>query len=294
MGAMRISDRYQERKPVISFEFFPPKTDRGFSSLFRTIEELKALDPAFVSVTMGAGGSTRSKTVDLVIRIQNEIQLTAMAHLPCVGFERPQVAEILAQLEAGGVQNVLALGGDPPAEDHDFVPPQDGFDYANELVEYIHAQDRGFCVVAACYPETHPAAQSAEVDLENLKRKVDAGAQVLITQLFFDNTKFFSFIDRVRAAGIDVPVAPGIMPIISLSGIRRMTSMSGCAMPAALISELDSLGEDDEAGIRELGVRWATEQCRELLDNGIPGIHFYCLNKSSAARQIHRNLFPEG
>ena len=199
MSTMRISDLYSEHKPAISFEFFPPKTDRGFTSLFRTIEELKALDPSFVSVTMGAGGSTRSKTVDLVIRIQNEINLTAMAHLPCVGFERSQVAEIVAQLANAGVQNILALGGDPPKDDSDFVPPQDGFDYANELVRFIHEQDREICVAGACYPETHPTAPSAEVDLDNLKRKVDDGAQVLITQLFFDNSKYFSFIDRVRA-----------------------------------------------------------------------------------------------
>jgi methylenetetrahydrofolate reductase (NADPH) len=293
MGAMQISDRFRESKPAISFEFFPPKTDRGFTSLFRTIEELKSLDPAFVSVTMGAGGSTRSKTVDLVIRIQNEIQLTAMAHLPCVGFERAQVGKILAQLANAGVQNVLALGGDPPKDDASFVPPRDGFDYANELVSYIHEQNLGLCVAGACYPETHPSAPSPEVDLENLVRKVDAGAQVLITQLFFDNTKYFSFMDRVRAAGIEVPVVPGIMPIISLSGIRRMTSMTGCAMPAELLAELDELGEDDEVGIQELGVRWATLQCRELLENGAPGIHFYCLNQSSASRKIHHNLFPK-
>jgi methylenetetrahydrofolate reductase (NADPH) len=293
MGPMRISDRYQKPKPVISFEFFPPKTDRGFTSLFRTIEELKTLDPDFVSVTMGAGGSTRSKTVDLVIRIQNEIEITAMAHLPCVGFERSQVGDIVSQLADAGVQNILALGGDPPVDDTSFVPPQDGFDYANELVGFIHEQNRDLCVVGACYPETHPSAPSPEIDLENLKRKVEAGAQLLITQLFFDNSKFFAFMDRVRSAGIDVPVAPGIMPIINLAGIRRMTSMSGCAMPGNLTALLGELGEDDDAGVQELGVRWATEQCRELLDNEIPGIHFYCLNKSSAVRQIHHNLFPK-
>lgn len=292
MHAMKISERFQAGKPAISFEFFPPKTDAGFTSLFRTIEELQPLQPAFVSVTMGAGGSTRSKTVDLVIRIERETGLTAMAHLPCVGFEREQVGAILEQLDDGGIRNILALRGDSPGDEADFVAPTDGFSHANDLIDYIRQQGRDLCIAAACYPETHPEASSPEVDLENLKRKVDAGAQVLITQLFFDNTKFFSFMERVRAAGIEVPIVPGIMPIVSHSGIKRMTQMCGCEIPDELNAELERIGED-KAATQELGVRWGTLQCRELLDNGVPGIHFYTLNKSSAARYIFENLFSK-
>lgn len=292
MRAMKISERFQSGKPVISFEFFPPRTDAGFAPLFRSIAELRALDPGFVSVTMGAGGSTRSKTVDLVIRIQRETGLTAMAHLPCVGFERDQVGTILEQLSSAGVKNVLALRGDPPAGDADFVQPSDGFAYARDLIEYTRQQDLDLCIVAACYPETHPDALSPEDDLDNAKRKVDAGAEVLITQLFFENAKFFSFMDRARAAGINVPIVPGIMPIVSRAGVRRMTSMCGCEIPSELGAQLESVG-DDEAATQELGVRWGTMQCRELLDSGVPGLHFYTLNKSSATRQIYENLFAK-
>jgi methylenetetrahydrofolate reductase (NADPH) len=289
---MKISERFQTGKPVISFEFFPPKTDAGFAPLFRSIADLQALDPGFVSVTMGAAGSTRSKTVDLVIRIQRETGLTAMAHLPCVGFEREQVGTILTQLAEGGVENVLALRGDPPADNADFVQPKDGFGFANDLIDYTRQQNPELCIVAACYPETHPEARSAQDDLDHAKRKVDAGAELLITQLFFENARFFSFMDRIRAAGITVPVVPGIMPIVSRAGVKRMTSMCGCEIPSELNAQLEAVG-DDEAATRELGVRWGTMQCRELLDSGVPGLHFYTLNKSSATRQIYENLFPK-
>jgi len=196
---MGIADHYKQPDPVISFEFFPPKTDVGYRSLFRTIEELKPLSPGFVSVTMGAGGSTRTKTVELTIEITREIGLVTMCHLPCTGFRPHEVGSILDQLDVGGVHNVLALRGDPPADDPDFVLPSDGFKYANELVEYI--ADRGiFSIGAACCPEVHPGATDAVTDLANLKRKVDAGTNFLVSQLFLDNSKFFDFVDRARAA----------------------------------------------------------------------------------------------
>jgi methylenetetrahydrofolate reductase (NADPH) len=286
---MSIVDLYGRGDPVISFEFFPPKTDAGFRSLFSTIEDLKQLAPGFVSVTMGAGGSTRAKTVDLVIRIEREIGITAMAHLPCTGFERSEIAEILDTLAAGGVRNVLALRGDAPQDSADFRPPRDGFAYANELTEFIAAHG-GFCIGGACYPEVHPEAPSAEVDLENLVRKVRAGAQFVITQLFFDNEKFFAFEDRARAAGIDVPIVAGIMPITSVKSIRRMISLGGGSIPAELDAELSRV-DDDDAATLEIGVEWATQQCRELLDRGVPGIHFYTLNRSPATRRIHEALF---
>jgi methylenetetrahydrofolate reductase (NADPH) len=199
---------------------------------------------------------------------------------------------ILEQIESAGIKNVLALRGDPPTGDTEFVQPVHGFDYANDLISFTREKNPDLCIVAACYPETHPDALSPEDDLDHAKRKVDAGAEVLITQLFFENSKFFSFMDRVRAAGITVPVVPGIMPIVSRAGVKRMTSMCGCGIPSELGAELERVG-DDAAETQELGVRWATKQCRELLDNGVPGLHFYTLNKSFATRHIYENLFPK-
>jgi len=283
----RGSDEEPDR-PVISFEFFPPKSNAGFRGLFRTIEELRELRPSYVSVTMGAGGSTRSKTVDLVARIQREAGLTAMAHLPCVGFERSQVTAILDRLAADEVQNVLALGGDPPKDAEDFVQPEDGFTYANELTEFIRSHG-GFSIGGACYPEVHPRAASPEEDLRNLVRKVRAGSDFLITQLFFDNRCYFDFVERAREAGIEVPIVAGIMPITSVKGIRRMLELGGGRMPPELEARIDAVADDDEAS--EVGVEWATEQCRELIERGVPGIHFYTLNRSPSTRRIFENLF---
>jgi methylenetetrahydrofolate reductase (NADPH) len=285
---MSIADLYRRGEPVISFEFFPPKTDAGFRSLFRTIEDLKQLGPGFVSVTMGAGGSTRSKTVELVIRIQQELGLTSMAHLPCTGFERHEISEILDSLAAGGVTNVLALRGDPPRDVEDFRQPEDGFDFASDLTAYI-AERGGFSIGGACHPEVHPDAENAEVDLANLKRKVDAGSDFLVTQLFFDNRKYFDFVARARRGGIEVPIVAGIMPITSVAGIRRMTALGGATLPRDLDAELSRVADDDAATL-EVGIEWATEQCRELMEQGAPGIHFYTLNRSPATRRIYEAL----
>jgi methylenetetrahydrofolate reductase (NADPH) len=271
---------------VISFEFFPPKTDAGFNGLFRTIAELKALAPSFVSVTWGAGGSTRRKTVELVARIEREIDLTAMAHLSCVGSTRAELLATLDQLEAAGIENVLALGGDQPP---DYVPPEGAFRYANELAALIRARG-GFCVGAACYPEVHPTATSAEHDLAMLVQKVRAGADFLITQLFFDNADYFRFVERARAAGITVPIVPGIMPVVSTASIRRMTALCGAGIPAELGQALDRAGDDDDRTL-EIGVEWATAQCRELLRRGAPGLHFYTLNRSPATRRVYEQIF---
>jgi methylenetetrahydrofolate reductase (NADPH) len=291
---MGIADLYNQEKqdgqsvPIISFEFFPPKTDAGYRSLFRTIEELKALSSGFVSVTMGAGGSTRTKTVDLTIEIKRDLGLETMCHLPCTGFRPHEIGKILDQLDQGGVHNVLALRGDPPADDPDFEAPDDGFEYANELVEYI--ADRGlFSIGAACCPEVHPEAADAETDLVNLKRKVDSGTNFLISQLFLDNSKFFDFLERARATGIRVPIIPGIMPIATVAGIRRMAGMNGTKIPAELEAELTIVEGDDDATYA-LGVRWATMQCRELIERGVDGIHFYTLNRSPATREITQSL----
>jgi methylenetetrahydrofolate reductase (NADPH) len=286
---MRIADLYARGEPVVSFEFFPPKTDAGYASLARTITDLKQLAPGFVSVTWGAGGSTRRKTVELVVSIQNEIGLTAMAHMTCVGAPRTELAETLAHLAREGLENVLALRGDPPKDAPGFEPVPDGFRYANELVAFVRATSP-LCVGSACYPEGHPEAPSREADLANLVRKVEAGAEFLITQLFFDAGDYDAFVARARGAGIAVPIVPGIMPVISAANARRMAQLCGSRIPDELEDRLAHAG-DDEAKTLEVGVAWAVDQCRALLDRGAPGLHFYTLNKSPAAQRVHEALF---
>ena len=282
---MRISELYGRGRPVYSFEFFPPRTDEGFAALYQTVAELKRLDPDFVSVTWGAGGSTRRKTVEIVIRIQQDIGVTTMAHLSCIGSTPEQLGETLDRLATDGIENVLALGGDRPPN---YRPPPGAFTYANELAGFIRSR-WDFCLGGACYPETHPTAPSPEVDLANLVRKLDAGVDFLITQLFFDNADYFAFVKRAREAGVEVPIVPGIMPIISVASIRRITSLCGAQIPTELERALSDV-EHDDALTMQVGVEWATLQCRELLARGAPGIHFYTLNKSPATRSIFQSL----
>jgi len=285
MPAMRINEIYSQQRRVFSFEFFPPKTDVGFRSLYRTIEKLKNRGPGFVSVTWGAGGSTRRKTVDLVIEIQRKLGITAMAHLSCVDSTREQFEKTLDKLEAGGIENVLALTGDHPAG---YTPPPESFEYANELSEFIGSR-WSFDVAGACYPETHPLATSPEADLENLVRKANTGMKILITQLFFDNDIYFEFVERARAAGLEQPIVPGIMPIISAANFKRISSLSGSRIPEELETQLSEV-EDDDAETMEVGVAWAMKQCGDLLSRGAPGIHFYTMNKSPATRRIFESL----
>ena len=285
--AMKLDRLFDSGEPVISFEFYPPKTERGFASLYRTIADLKQLHPAYVSVTWGAGGSTRRKTADLTIQIQRDLNLTAMAHMTCVGSGRTDISQTLDQLQAGGVRNVLALGGDHP---DDYKVQVGGFSHANELIEFIRANPNwDLALAGACYPETHTGALSPEADLANLVRKVEAGTDWLITQLFFDNADYFDFVERARAAGIDVPIVAGIMPVVSAENVRRMAELSGAKIPTELAARLDSSQGDPNATLRT-GIEWATMQCRELLDRGAPGIHFYTLNRSSATRQVYSSI----
>ncbi len=286
---MRIADMYRRGSPVVSFEFFPPKTETGYAALFRTIADLKRLDPSFVSVTWGAGGSTRRRTIELVTRIQQEIGITAMAHFTCVGSTAEDLAESLDRMEQAAVENVLALRGDPPRDQTRFQPVPGGFSYANELVAFIKSR-WGFCVGGACYPETHPEAPSPEEDLRSLVRKVQSGAEFLITQLFFDNRDFFAFRERARSAGIQVPIVPGIMPVTSHANIKRMASLCGARIPDALEDRLAAAGDDPDRTL-EVGIAWATRQCRELWADGVPGFHFYTLNKSPATRRVYESLF---
>ena len=285
---MKIIDILRNNVRTVSFEFFPPKDDGGFADLFKTIEALKPLDPSYVSVTYGAGGSTRRKTVELVKRIKHEIGIEAMAHLTCVGATREEIGAVLDDLQAGGVENVLPLRGDPPKGQAEFIPTPGGFAYANELVEFVRSR-YSFCLGGACYPEVHPEAPSPEADLENLKRKVDAGVDFLITQLFFGNDDFFRFRDRAPAAGVHVPILAGIMPILSVKQIKRFTEMCGARLPQDLLTKIEAV-EDDPEAVRQIGAYHATRQCEELLTEGVAGIHFYTLNRSTATRAVCQSI----
>jgi methylenetetrahydrofolate reductase (NADPH) len=281
---MRICDRLAQPKPCFSFEFYPPKDEAGAAALFRALGELGGLDPGFVSVTYGAGGKNRSRTVELVTRIRNELHLETMAHVTCVGHTRLEVLDILERFRAEGIENVLALRGDPvPGETS--VPIPDGFAHADELVSYIRAKKFGFCVGAACYPEGHLESRSREDDLARLKAKVDAGVEFLICQLLFDNAFYFDFVDRARRAGINVPIIPGIMPVTNLEQLDRFTRMCGATVPMRLRLQLERR-QDDPAAVQALGVAHATVQCMDLMNRGVRAVHFFTLNKSPATRLI--------
>ena len=287
---MKISQMLAAGRPLFSFEFFPPKDDAAAAALMDTILHLKSLKPDFVSVTYGAGGSTRAKTLDLVARIKHEVGIEAMAHLTCVGHPKSEIRAILKELADHGIENILALRGDPPKGETSFRPHPDGFRYANELAEEIARTDR-FCFGVAGYPEKHPEAKTLEADMANLKRKVDAGASFITTQLFFYNAHYFDFVSRVRALGIRIPVIPGIMPITNFSQIQRFTAQCGASLPATLAAELAPV-QADPAAVTRLGIRHAAQQGEELLRKGAPGIHFYTLNKSHATQEILEHLTP--
>jgi methylenetetrahydrofolate reductase (NADPH) len=271
-------------EPIFSFEFFPPKTDAGERVLGLALESLRQLNPDFVSVTYGAGGSSRGRTLELTKWIKQELGIEAMAHLSCVGSTREELETVLNDMRGAGIDNILALRGDPPRGETDWKPHPGGLSYSTELAGLI--QD-GYdaCIGGACFPEVHPEAPDLAHDLRFLKEKVDSGVSFLITQLFFDNELYFRFVDEARAAGIDVPILPGIMPITDLSQIKTITGMCGATIPTALREALEWRAHDPEA-VLQLGVSYATLQCAELLARGAPGVHFYTLNRSPATRAI--------
>jgi methylenetetrahydrofolate reductase (NADPH) len=281
---MRIDDILAAGRPVFSFEFFPPTTEAGEANLYGALAELRTLEPSFVSVTYGAGGSTREKTLAIVKRIREEYDLEAMAHFTCVGATVPQLQATLDEMRDAGIDNVLALRGDPPAGQEEWVMTEGGLEYSRELVALI-AEGYPFAIGAACFPETHIHAESPQADLEHLAEKVAAGVDFLITQLFFDNSFYFDFLGRARAAGIEVPIIPGIMPITQVGQVERMAKMCGASIPEGLRRELHARGDHPEA-VLDFGVAYATLQCAELLAAGAPGIHFYTLNRSPATRAI--------
>lgn len=282
---MRIDDIIAASdEPVFSFEFFPPKTEEGEKNLRRALEDLRAFDPDFVSVTYGAGGSTRSKTVELTKWLKQDLGIEAMAHLSCVGSSRDDLYGILDGIGEAGIENVLALRGDPPRGETEWRAHPEGLRYSTELASLIR-ESYPFCVGAACFPEVHREARDMAHDLRFLREKVDAGASFLITNLFLDNEFYFQFVEEARAAGIDVPILPGIMPILNAGSIKTMTGMCGASIPPALQEALEWRAEDPDA-VLQLGLSYATLQCAELLARGAPGIHFYTLNRSPATRAI--------
>jgi methylenetetrahydrofolate reductase (NADPH) len=286
---MRIRDLFGTGAPVVSFEFFPPKSEEGKEQLFRTVQALGSCRPSFVSVTYGAGGSTRDRTIELVERIKREIGIETMAHLTCVGASRDEIRAVLGRLVAAGIENVLALRGDPPKGQERFERPEGGFAYASELVQFVRAEAFPLCVGGACYPEGHTECVDLETDLSHLKHKVEQGVDFLITQLFFDNEDYFAFVRRARAAGLDLPIVPGLMPVTNVAQIERFTKMCGARIPQELLRRLRFV-ERDPAAVVATGVHWTTTQAAALLARGAPGLHFYTLNQSSATLAVHAAL----
>jgi methylenetetrahydrofolate reductase (NADPH) len=284
----RIVDLLGGPEPTFSFEFFPPKTPEGEANFEKALQELAPLAPSFVSVTYGAGGTTRDKTVETVRHIRDELGLEAMAHFTCVGATTEELRGTLEEIREAGIENVLALRGDPPRGQSEWVASEGGLEFSHQLVGLLR-EDYDFSIAAACFPETHIHATSAEDDLRYLKEKVDAGVDYLITQLFFDNELYFDFVARARAIGIDIPIIPGIMPITGYGQISKITSMCGATMPEHVLTELDAR-KDDAQAVADFGVSYATMQCADLLAKGAPGIHFCTLNRSPATRSILSTL----
>ena len=284
---MKIRDILQQKRTV-SCEFFPPREEDGIPAVFRAIDRVGAYHPDFISVTYGAGGSTRAFTERITMQVKQQTDLEVMAHLTCVAQTRNEVHDVLDRLDQAGVENVIALRGDPPRGQENFVPAEGGFGHATELIDHIRA-NFDFGLAAACYPEGHTESPDLDSDIHYAREKVDKGADFLITQLFYDNRYFFEFMERAHQAGINVPVIPGVLPILNTAQIRRFTSLCGATIPPDLDAKLDQFAEDDNA-VRDLGVEYASRQVEELWENGVPGVHFYVLNRSYSVSRILANL----
>ncbi len=287
---MKIGDLLKERGFSVSFEFFPPKTPEGEKQLFETIGELKKLKPTFVSVTYGAGGSTRDRTREIVRRIHENVGLTVMAHLTCIAHTKEELVDILRDYKSIGIENILALRGDVPRDKLDFRSPQGACKYAKELVELIREEFGDyFSVGVASYPEGHPESPNMEWEIRFFKEKVLAGADFSITQMFFDNRYYYNFVERCTKAGINIPIIPGIMPITNFKQIKKFASMCGATIPQSLIDRMEPV-EDKPEEVARIGIEFATKQCEDLIRNGVPGLHFYTLNRSRATLEIYKNL----
>lgn len=286
---MLVKDLLESQKPTFSFEFFPPKEDAATDKLLQTIANLMPLAPSYVSVTYGAGGTTSDRTHDLVVRIKEQSDITVVSHLTCVGSSRGEIHSILEKYQEAGIQNILALRGDPPQGVEDFIHPKDGFAYAADLVAYIKKHFPEMCVGVAGFPEGHPGTPNRIQEIEHLKAKVDAGADYIVSQLFFDNRDFYDYCERCELAGIHVPNIAGIMPVSTKSGLRRTAELAGGArIPARLLKAVCRAENDDY--VEKVGIHWATEQIRDLLDNDVRGIQFFTLNSSAATQEIYQSL----
>ncbi|MBI3246198.1 MAG: methylenetetrahydrofolate reductase [NAD(P)H] [Deltaproteobacteria bacterium] len=285
---MKVRDLFRVQKQTFSFEFSPPKTAEDIALLFERMQELRPLGPSFISVTYGAGGSTRRNTIDIVCRMQEELGIVSVAHLTCVGHSQAELCEVLNELQERGVENLMCLRGDPPKGQTTFAPAADGFANAYQLVQLARSVG-DFSIGVAGYPEPHPECPDAALDLRHLRDKVDCGADFITTQLFFDNRDYFDFCRRARILGISARIVPGIWPITNYKQIQRVAQMCGATLPAELRQKLEPVA-DDQAAVFEIGVAWASRQCEELLAGGAPGIHFYTMNRSHATQRIFEHL----
>ncbi len=282
---MTIANAYHDGRFGLSFEIYPPKTEAGEAQLFAALDTLMKFRPSFVSCTYGAGGSTRDKTLELTVKIREAFGVTTAAHRTCVESTEEEIRQWLKEATDLGIENIIALRGDPPKGETRFKRPEGGFAHANELVTLIQREFPHFSVAVAGYPETHQEAPSADVDLVNLKRKVDAGADAVITQLFYNNADFFNFLERYRDAGITRPLVPGILPVINVAQVQRIASLCGATLPVPFLADLIRHRDDPDAQLK-VGIQYAIRQCEELLDSGVPGLHLYVLNKAEAPRRI--------
>ena len=286
---MTIADAYGTGKFGLSFELFPPKTDQGERALMRHTRQLVDFNPSYITCTFGAGGSTQDKTLSIISRVHAEFQLPVATHLTCVGLDRDQLKDYLSQAAAAGVDNVVALRGDPPQGEESFQATEGGFSYANELVAMIRGEFPQMGIAVGGYPEVHQEAPSREDDLKHLKLKVDAGADIVITQLFYDNEDFYRFRDDCDRIGVDAPIVPGLLPVTNAAQIKRITSLCGARLPQRFLSALDAAGDDADAQF-QAGVEFATRQTQDLLQHGVPGLHFYVLNKSEATSRVLQSV----
>jgi methylenetetrahydrofolate reductase (NADPH) len=284
-----IAALFAQQRPLRSLEFFPPKDDEGVANLRATAVALKQIAPDFVSVTYGAGGTTRERTAQVSALLKDELGFTVMPHLTCVGHSRAELNAIADRLYAGGFRNIMTLRGDPPKGETTFTPAPDGLRHASDLVRLLKARHPDFCLGVAGYPEKHPEALSLDADLAHLKHKVDAGAAFITTQLFFDNTVYYRFVEKCRAAGITVPIVPGIMTVLSLKQIQRFTALCGAGLPAKLLARLEAAGDQPEI-VETLGIDWSLAQIRDLLAHGAPGYHLYILNRAKSALALAAGL----
>ena len=284
-----ISELFALQRPLRSLEFFPPKDDLGLEALRNAATALKRIAPDFVSVTYGAGGTTRDRTAQASAMLKNDFGFTVMPHLTCVGHPRAELQEVADRIHANGFRNIMTLRGDPPKGDTTFTPAPDGLRYASELVTLLKARHADFCLGVAGYPEKHPEAATLDSDLDNLKRKIDNGGGFITTQLFFDNTAYYRYVDRCRARGITVPIVPGIMPVLSLKQVQRLTAMCGAALPQKLTTRLEVAAENTDV-VELIGIEWALTQIRDLLAHGAPGYHLYIMNRAKSALAMAAGL----